>query len=129
MGEAEKVWSFLSQSAKKKAKKINFRNWWGDKGKKKVESDEKDGNEPIVVVDDSNDNHDSWGPKWFVGPPPPQGGLQLSSTLCAAQVFLKDKKYPLPVGQVDYFELPALTGFRQGKPSLAVCKAGKGGAE
>ena len=65
MGEAEKAWSFLSQSAKKKAKKINFRNWWGDKGKKKVESDEKDGNEPIVVL----------GPEVVCRPTSPPGGI------------------------------------------------------
>ena len=77
--EAQQAWGLLGQSAKKKARKINFRNWWNDKGngRTKDDSDEKDkGDDETVVIVDYKCWDDSWGPKWSGEPPPsPPGGI------------------------------------------------------
>lgn len=71
--EKEEGWRHLTQSAKRKARKMNYEGWWNEKEKKDEKDDLKE--KVIEVPDDMNNNSDSWGPKWpGPGPPKPDGG-------------------------------------------------------
>ena len=67
----EEGWRHLTQSAKRKARKVNYEGWWDDKEKKK---DEKDDTQEKADLHPDTSN-DSWNPKWpGFGPPKPDGG-------------------------------------------------------
>ena len=67
----EEGWRHLTQSAKRKARKVNYEGWWDDNEKEKDEKDDTQQNADLHP-DTSND---SWNPKWpGFGPPKPGGG-------------------------------------------------------
>ena len=71
----EEGWRHLTQSAKRKARKVNYEGWWDDNEKEKDEKDDTQQNADLHP-DTSND---SWGPKWpGFGPPKPDWACEAS---------------------------------------------------